>query len=298
MVLRVHRSAYTLSWAGFHLHHIRNDTRTFRYRTTAAMERKRLGKLSIQRDFKRVPAVYKCFNIIEHLATSKKPFGISEIASELGYHRSTVFNMVYSLVDLKVLHQEENGKFSFGTRLYALGKAADRNSELIHMVRPYLEALNAKTGLTAFLGVRSELRAVVVDKVETAKGLKLSSDVGTSHSLLAGAGGKAMLAQLPDDELDAIIDENELICFTPQTCVDKKLFKEHIRQVRKDGIAYDMEEYSEGIRAVAVPLKNGNNIQVAIWAVGLKSMLSDGQISAYSEYIKQIAQNIMNHSAN
>lgn len=168
------------------------------------------------------------------------------------------------------------------------------------MARPYLEALNAKTGLTAFLGVRSELKAVVVDKVETFKGLKLSSEVGTSHSLLAGAGGKAMLAQLPEDELDAIIEENDLVCFTPHTCVDKKLFKEHIQEVRKEGIAFDMEEYSEGIRALAVPLtlKNGNNIQVAIWAVGLKGMLPDEQIGPYSDYIKQMAQDIMSRLAN
>lgn len=256
-----------------------------------------VGKLTIQRDFKRVPAVYKCFDIIEHLATSKKPFGISEIAGALGYHRSTVFNMVYSLVDLKVLQQDEDGKFSFGTRLYTLGKAADHNLELIHLVRPYLEALNAKTGLTSFLGIRSGLKAVVVDKVETSKGLKLSSDVGTGHSLFAGAGGKAMLAQLSDNELDAIVEENDLVCFTPNTCIDKKLFKEQIVQVREEGIAYDMEEYVEGIRAVAVPIKNGGNVQLAVWAVGLKSILSDELIQPYSIYIKELAKNITTRMA-
>jgi len=247
----------------------------------------------MRKDFKRVPAVYKCFNIIERLSTSKEPLGISDIASALGYYRSTVFNMAYSLVDLGILQQGEDGKFSSGKRLYALGKAADQNTELIHRVRPYLEALNAKTGLTAFLGVRSELKAVVVDKVETSKGLKLSSDVGAGHSLLAGAGGKAMLAQLPDDELDAIIEENDLVCFTPHTCVDKKLFKENIEQVRKEGIAFDMEEYIEGIRALAVPLNiNRGNSPAAIWAVGLRIQVKDEVIPQYSEYLKKIATEI------
>lgn len=247
----------------------------------------------MRKDFKRVPAVYKCFNMIDLLASSKTALGISEMAAALGYYRSTVFNMAYSLVDLGVLQQGEDGKFSFGTRLYAFCRSADQKTELIHVARPYLEALNAKTGLTAFLGVRSELKAVVVDKVETSRGLKLSSDVGTSHSLLAGAGGKAMLAQLSDEELDTIIEENDLVCFTPHTCVDKRLFKEHILKVREEGIAFDMEEYSEGIRALAVPLQNGNNIQVAIWAVGLKSMLPDEKISSYGDYIKQMAEHIM-----
>ena len=66
----------------------------------------------MQKDFKRVPAVYKCFNIIERVATSKEPLSISEIASELGYYRSTVFNMANSLVDLGIFRQGEDGKFS------------------------------------------------------------------------------------------------------------------------------------------------------------------------------------------
>jgi DNA-binding IclR family transcriptional regulator len=245
-------------------------------------------------DFKQVPAVYKCFAMIDLLANVRKPLGIADIATALGYHRSTVFNLAYSLTDLGILEQREDGRFSFGTRLYAFSKVAGENSDLIKIVRPYLEEINAHTGLTAFMGIRSALHAVVMDRVDLAHGLKISSEIGMSHSLLAGAGGKALLSQLSDDKIDRILAENDLPVYTRFSCVDKKAYKEMIRKVQEEGIAFDMEEYVEGIRALAVPLRVNQSVPFALWAVGLKKMLSDKKISAYSKFLKQIAKKIEN----
>lgn len=245
-------------------------------------------------DFKQVPAVYKCFGIIDLLANSKSPLGIAAIANALGYHRSTVFNLLYSLADLGILEQGEDGKFSLGARLYRFGRLAAQSSDLIPTVHPYLEKINTHTGLTAFLGVRSARRAIIIDKVDIAHGLKISSEVGESLSLLIGAGGKALLSQLPDETVDMVLNKKKLRAYTKFSCIDKKDYKEIIKKVRAEGIAYDMEEYVEGIRAMAVPLKINNNVPVAIWAVGLKQMLPDEKIPEYSEFFKQIAHQIEN----
>ena len=70
--------------------------------------------------------------------------------------------------------------------------------------------------------------------------------------LLAGAGRRAFLAQLSDAEVDEILLTNELKRFTPNACVDKKRYKGMVKKVHTDGIAIDMEEYIEGIRAFAI----------------------------------------------
>jgi DNA-binding IclR family transcriptional regulator len=241
-------------------------------------------------EFKPVPAVFKCFGIIDLFVSAQKPMGISTIAANLGYHRSTVFNLIYSLVDLGILERADDGRFYLGTRFFELGKTAGRNSSLVHTVRPYLEEISAETGLTAFLGVRSGLNAVVVEKADLVSGLKVSSEVGHSLSLLAGAGGKALLAQLPEEELDRILAANDLTPYTPLSCVNKDDFKNIILKVRKDGIALDMEEYVDGIRALAVPLHVNKNVPAAIWAVGLKWRLPDDRIPSGVELLKRIAQ--------
>jgi DNA-binding IclR family transcriptional regulator len=64
-----------------------------------------------------------------------------------------------------------------------------------------------------------------------------------------------------------------------------------VKEARREGIAIDMEEYVEGIRAFAIPLNIGRaNTQAAIWAVGLKGQINDETISRYSKYLRNIAK--------
>ena len=243
--------------------------------------------------FNRVPAVDKCFEMLKLFAHSKKPLGVSDISKALNFNKSTVFNIVHTLDDLGVLEKVAEGKFQFGTRLYILGRAAGRGSELIGTVHPYLEEINHHTKLSAFLGIRSGQTAIIIDKADAAFNIKIHSEIGMKIPLLAGAGGRAFLAQLSDAEVDEILSTTELKRFTPNACVNKKQYKEMVKQVRTDGIAIDMEEYIEGIRAFALPLNvKRANTQVALWVVGLKGQISEETISRYSTYLKKIAEEI------
>ena len=243
--------------------------------------------------FNRVPAVDKCFAMLKLFAHSKKPLGVSDISKALNFNKSTVFNIVHTLDDLGVLEKVAEGKFQFGTRLYILGRAAGRGSELIGTVHPYLEEINHHTKLSAFLGIRSGQTAIIIDKADAAFNIKIHSEIGMKIPLLAGAGGRAFLAQLSDAEVDKILSTTELKRFTPNACVNKKQYKEMVKQVRTNGIAIDMEEYIEGIRAFALPLNvKRANTQVALWVVGLKGQISEETISRYSTYLKKIAEEI------
>ena len=244
-------------------------------------------------EFKRVPAVEKCFRILNLLTESGKPLGISQISKALLYNKSTVFNTVYTLCELKILEAQGENKFWFGTELYLLGRAAGKGSELIQTVHPYLEKINKETKLSAFLGIRSGLRAVLLDKMDDAFDIKMSSEVGMRLPLLAGAGGKALLSQLPDAEIDRILSENELRKLTPRTCVDKTAYRQSIMKVREEGIALDRGEYIEGIIAFAVPLKtNKRGLEAAIWAVGLRRQVKEEMVPKFSGLLQEIAAEI------
>ncbi|MBW1721228.1 MAG: IclR family transcriptional regulator [Deltaproteobacteria bacterium] len=244
-------------------------------------------------DFKRVPAVEKCFGILDVLSSSRNPMGISELAKNLNYNKSTVFNIVNTLTNLGVLERVEGNRFHFGTTLYLLGRAACNRSKLIQTVHPFLEKINEQTKLSAFLGIRSGLRAVILDKVDSAFDIRISSDIGMRLPLLAGAGGRALLSLLKDEEIDEILASGELKKFTDKSCVEKEEYKRQVIRVREEGIALDDEEYIDGIFAFAVPLRiPTNDLQAAIWAVGLKKLVPDQVISEYSEFLKQAAAEI------
>jgi len=244
-------------------------------------------------EFKRVPALDKCFAILDLLSTSEQPLGISEICNKLNLNKSTVFNMVHTLVDLEVLEHRSNGKLTFGTLLYVLGRAAGRKAELIRTVRPYLEKIARETGFSAFLGVRWGMKAVIIDKVDAAVDIKVSSEVGMSLPLAAGAGGKALLSLLPDSKLDEILSANGLKKYTRHTCVDTRSFKEDVVRIRQGGVALDIEEYIEGIVAAAIPVNaHREGLQAAIWAVGLKRPESEAGTAKLSVLLKTIGKEL------
>jgi IclR family KDG regulon transcriptional repressor len=243
--------------------------------------------------FKRVPAVDKTFAILDLLAKSKDSLGISEITRALNFNKSTVFNISHTLADLGILKQAPDNKFSLGIQFYLLGRASRIGSEIISTIHPYLEHIHQKTHLSVFLGVRSDLHAIIVDKVDATFDIKISSEIGMRLPLLAGAGGKAMLSQMSDREIDRILSKDGLQRYTRHTVVDKTRYKKMLTKTRQDGFAVDKEEYIEGIRALAVPLQvNRGSSQFAIWAVGLKRQVADEVIATYSGLLKTYAKEI------
>ena len=243
-------------------------------------------------EYKRVPAIDKCFQILSLLGKKKEAMGITEISNELSLNKSTVFNMVYTLTDLGVLENHEN-KFRFGTSLYVLGKAAEQGSDLIRNIHPYLKDISKKTFLSAFLGIRSGLKAIIIDKSDSAYDLKISSEIGARIPLVAGAHGKAFLSLLKDEEINDILSNLELKKYTRFSASDKQKYLNIVTQVRKDGFAYEDEEYLEGIRALAIPLNlKRAGFQCAIWAVGLKSQMKKKALKSNIEFLKQIAHKI------
>ncbi len=242
---------------------------------------------------KRVPAVDKCFAILELLAQTKEPMGISDISGKLDLNKSTVFHIVHTLMDLNVLENQPDSKFVFGTRFYILGNMAGKRSKLIQTAHPYLETINEKTKLSAFLGLRSKRQTLLIDKVDSAYGIKLSSEIGMQMPILAGAGIKAMLSQLSDEEIDEILARTELKRYTPYSIIDKAAYKEEILEVRTQGIAYDREEYIEGMVAFAIPIRaNSRDLQAAIWAVGLTRQVPNSYIQELTELLKGICEEI------
>ncbi|SEM51224.1 transcriptional regulator, IclR family [Syntrophus gentianae] len=243
--------------------------------------------------YKSVPAIEKCFAILDLLSKTEKPLGISDISRQLSLNKSTVFNMVYTLVDLDVLDDLGGGKFGFGHHLYKLGNTAGKRSELIQIVHPYLEIINQETKLSAFLGIRSGLHTVLIDKADKAHGIRLSSEIGMQMPLLGGVGIKAMLSLLSQPLVEELIGNTKLVRYAPNSITDKSAYLEAIDKVRREGIAFDREEYMEGLMAVGVPVRTHNRrIQAAIWVVGLMRQLSEEAVLNLSNLLKEIANKI------
>jgi len=241
---------------------------------------------------KRVPAIDKCFQILALVGEKKQALGITEISNALQLNKSTVFNIVYTLSDLGVLENRGN-KFGFGTKLYVLGKTAEQGSDLIRNIHPYLKDISKKTNLSAFLGIRSHLKAIIVDKSDSSYNLKISSEIGARIPLVAGAHGKAFFSLLKTEKINQILSEPESQRHLRLSGKDKNEYLDSVIKVKSQGFAYEDEEYINGIRALAVPLKlNKKDVECVIWAVGLKNQIKETSLKGYIKLLKEIANKI------
>lgn len=249
------------------------------------------GSMSL--NYKRVPAIDKCFSILALMAEANRPFGFNEIVKNLGLNKSTVFNILHTLNDLDVLEKGPDGLFRLGTRMFILGNAAAGGSALIQTVHPYLETINREFKFSTFFGILSDQEVIIVDKADRAHRIKISSEIGMRIPIFAGVAGKALLSQLPETDIDEILSETTPKRYTPRTIIDKRAYREEILSVKKTGIAYDREEYIEGLIAVAVPLQTyREDLQAAIWAVGLKQEFREDVMMRLSTFLSDIGKEI------
>ncbi|PKN66002.1 MAG: hypothetical protein CVU57_07390 [Deltaproteobacteria bacterium HGW-Deltaproteobacteria-15] len=243
--------------------------------------------------FSKVNAVYKCFDILDLLARNNGSMGVSEIASAVDLHKSTVYNILNSLVDLGVLNKTEN-KYSFGAKLYLLGHVIDYESLVVRQVRPHMQRFSEETKLTTSFGIRAGMRLVVLERIELPGAITVATHGGKVRPLLDGAYGKAVLSILPDMEIQEILNTHELIKRTPRTVTDRKKYLAMIQKTRDEGVAIERGEFYEGIWGVAVPIAIPFlNTQAVIWAFGLEIKENERAINGYAKLLKRLATEIV-----
>ena len=231
------------------------------------------------------PAVQKAFQILNVVAESKKGLGLSELAHMLGFSKSSTHGLIQALVMTGSLEEDpQKRKYYLGPTLVELAFRSWNYLRVTERAQPMLEELRDRIGETIFLGVLSKSRGVIVATADALKPLKISSPPGTSIPLLAGAVGKAFLADLNGDQAKRIIEDIGLHAYTKKTITTPAAYLEELKRVRQQGYALDDEEYLPGVRAVAVSLGNQRGLPLAIWVVGFADAINDQTLSSIVEF--------------
>jgi IclR family KDG regulon transcriptional repressor len=227
------------------------------------------------------PIVKKAFLILKAISIADHGLRISEISTRLDISKSTVHGITAALEDQgAIIRDMASKRYSIGTTLMELGKAAYEKMDFKKAARPVMEHLMEQCRESVFLGVRNRNSVTVIDIVESRKDFKITSPIGTSLPLLAGAVGKVFLSRMTDAEARAYIMENPLTKFTPKTILDMELYLKALDIVRKTGVAFDDEEYISGVKAVAAPIRSTGAYTPAIWVVGFTAGMEEEQIPA------------------
>lgn len=203
-----------------------------------------------------VQSVDRALQILEILAREGDA-GVSEIAEEMGVHKSTVSRLVGSLVNRELVRQNsERGKYQLGFGILRLASSIPGRLSIVQQAREVLESLAEQFKETVNLAVLRSGYAVNVDQAMGPSTLATYDWVGSLTPLHATSSGKVLLAALPTDERDNILKSIGLPARTPKTITNRAQLEKQLLDVSRQGYAVVHEEYEIGLTAIAVPIYN------------------------------------------
>lgn len=214
---------------------------------------------------KKIKSTETAFEVIEAIADRHRPT-VSEIAEEVGHSKSTVHYHLQSLQENRYIIRDGDG-LRLGLKMAHLGHLALKRHRLSGIVENSAEHLAEDTGGVAHVAVEEGNELVWLYRSEDPHIEDLRTDVGMHVDFHCTAYGQAILAHLPEESFEAIVENCSFTPHTPQTITDRDDLERRLSEVRQLGFAYSSEEFMEGIASIASPIVDEDND--VIGAIGI-----------------------------
>jgi DNA-binding IclR family transcriptional regulator len=219
----------------------------------------------------------RAFTILEAFTEFRPEWSTSDLARFLELPIPTVHRLLGALARLGyVTRDAQTRRFRLGGAAMQLGERARAVSDLRALALLPLRRLSEAADETAVLTVLSPERdrSVCLERVETSQPLRLSVQPGSQLPLHAGASQKALLAFMPEREIDRLLDQPlEQLCTA--TITEPRQLRRDLEAIRERGWASSYEETNLGVWGIAVPVISEDDVVCAVGIAGPSARLSD-----------------------
>ncbi|HEX5970585.1 MAG TPA: IclR family transcriptional regulator [Gemmatimonadaceae bacterium] len=243
-------------------------------------------------------AVERALDVLRTIGEARTEPGLSDIADDLGLHKTTVFRLLGALERAEfVVRDEERQRYQLGPALFRLASQARRASGLHEAARAELEALAHDVGETATLEVLVGREVLILDEVHGRFLVGGAPEVGMRWPAHATSTGKVLLAAA---EVEGATPgarrrsaPGRLARLGPHTITSRAQLERELAKVRRDGYAVGMEELEPGFVAIGAPVRNAHGRTVAAVSVGgPKARLSGARVRTVAARVRRAADRI------
>jgi IclR family transcriptional regulator, acetate operon repressor len=201
-----------------------------------------------------VQSVDRAITVLEILAR-RGDAGVTEVAGELGVHKSTAFRLLAALENRDLVEQlTDRGKYRLGFGIIRLAGATSAQLDLSRESRPVCVRLARELGETVNVAVLADSAAVNITQVRGSAAIISHNWVGQRTPLHATSSGKVLLAFQPDEARRQLIGIRPLLRFTARTIVTPVSLAAQLDEIRTRGYSCTVEEFEVGLNAVAAPI--------------------------------------------
>lgn len=225
--------------------------------------------------------------IMNAVANSSRPLSIADLVNELGLAKPTVHRIASQLEEENYLQRNPSDKrFVIGNMLKEFSTNILSNNTIGAPRRAILEALSNEIGETCNCTMLDGNRTVYFDRVECNWPIKINLHPGSRLPLHATASGKLFLAYMKKPGRERILDASPLSPSTEHTITSSDELKTQLKVIKKQGIAFDNEEFIDGMIAIAVPVFD--NKKRICFTVAVHAPTTRQTMESLSEYIPSL----------
>ena len=239
-----------------------------------------------------VQSVDRAVTILEVIARTGLA-GVTDIAAELGVHKSTASRIVSTLETRGLVEQDQHrGKYRLGLGILRLAGATTARLDIVQEARPIAKLLAERTGETINIAVLSDGAALYLDQVSSSASVQSHNWVGQRIPLHATSNGKVLLSGLSEDGIRTVL-ESKLPPYTPHTVTSIPRLLTEIAEVVAAGHSIVIDELEVGLTAVSAPIRNSHGDVIAsISASGPSFRFTDALVETARDLLMSAAADI------
>jgi len=205
----------------------------------------------------RLPAVDRALDLLELLSSSSAGLSLANASRQLGIPKSTAHYLIYTLLTRDYIRRNANGRtFILGPRISGFANVTESERQLRVASCEELAELSDRLKLTALIAGLRGGQVVLIGHRIASGGDEGGTWSGHCNDVHCTSLGKALIAQLSNSELEALLCDRPLARFTANTICSFERLREHLAAVRESGYAVNNEEHISGVRGIAVPVFN------------------------------------------
>jgi len=225
-----------------------------------------------------VKSADRVIEILELLSEAGAGMRLADVREHLDLPTSSAHGLMKTLEQKGYVQlSRENKRYRLTPKVLELGNRFIGNIDLSEIARPIMEHIREVLNETVNIGVLESTDVVYFAKVESNKTLRLAAyvQIGMKLPAHATALGKILLSDLDPAKIEKLYEGQELQRLTENTITSFKRLNQELKQVRENGYAYDDQESTEGLRCLAVPIRNHENRVVAAMSVSVPAFRLD-----------------------
>ncbi|MFF3337044.1 IclR family transcriptional regulator [Streptomyces sp. NPDC002888] len=210
-----------------------------------------------------VQSVDRAVTVLEILA-QRGEAGVSEVAEALDVHKSTAFRLLGVLEAHGMVEQEgERGKYRLSFGIVRLAGAVTGRIDVTKHGRRICERLADELGETMNIAVLESHHVINLDQVRGQSAITAQNWVGRQTPMHCTSSGKILLAHLAPEHRDELIAAAGLDRMTARTLTSRERLEADLAEARERGYAMTVEEYEEGLNAMAAPIRSSDGETIA-----------------------------------